>query len=393
MSQAAAPGWRLGHVAGVPVYVARSWLVIAALVLVLFGPGIARDRPDLGVLAYGVAGVYAIALLLSVLLHEVAHAVAAQRVGLPPQHIVITLWGGHTQFTSQAASPVRSLLVAVVGPLANGALAVAAWAALQVLDPFGIGYRLVFGLAVTNAFVAVFNLVPGLPLDGGRVLEAVIWQVTGHRHTGTLVAAWAGRVVAVAVVLYAVSPLLRGGAPSLLLVVWAALIGSMLWTAAGQALQGARIDRRALRVDLPNLMEPAVVVPSTATVAQALAAARDLAAARGGAGRATVPGGTVPRDDLPAVAVLLGSGSGQLVGVVDRVALAQVPPERRADVPVASVSRRHDPAAVLDVGLRGEALLAALRARPNVEAHAVVDRGQVVGLLPVRAVLAALTGT
>lgn len=363
-----APGWRIGAVAGVPVYVARTWLVIAALVVALFGPGLAQAYPDLGVLAYGVAAVYALALLGSVLLHEVAHAVAAQQVGLPPQHIVITLWGGHTQFTSQAVSPGRSLLVAVVGPAANGVLAVAVWLVLQVLPVTGVGYSVLLSLAVTNAFVAVFNLVPGLPLDGGRVLEALIWKVTGRRHTGTFVAAWAGRLVAVAVLLYALAPLLSGGTPRLLLVVWAAMIGGMLWTSAGQALKGAQVDRRALSVSLSSLMQPAVVVPAGASLAHALAIGHD-------------------------GAVVLVSDQGAPLGVLDRAASAQVLPERHDLVTVASVARRLDPGAVLDVRLTGEALLEALRSRPETESYAVVDGGVVVGLLPVRSVLAALTGT
>ncbi len=362
-----APGWRIGRVAGVPVYVARSWLLIAALVIALFGPGLAATFPQLGALAYGIAALYAVALLGSVLLHEVAHAVAAQRVGLPPQHIVITLWGGHTQFATQAVSPGRSLLVAAVGPAANGVLAVVVWLLVQALPVTGVGYRVLLSLAITNAFVAVFNLVPGLPLDGGRMLEAVIWKVTGRRHTGTIAAAWVGRLVAVGVLLYALAPVLTGGTPRLLLVVWAAMIGGMLWTAAGQALKAAEVDRRALAVSLPALMQTAVLVPSTASLARALAAA---------GGRA----------------VVLASEEGQLLGVLDPVAAAQVGPERLDEVAVGSVARRVDGGAVLDVGLRGEALLTALRARPDTDTYVVVDRGVVVGVLPVRTVVAALTG-
>ncbi len=362
-----APGWRLGRIAGVPVYVARSWLLIAALVIALFGPGLSRAFPQLGALGYGIAALYAVALLGSVLLHEVAHAVAAQRVGLPPQHIVITLWGGHTQFATQAVSPGRSLFVAAVGPAANGVLALAVWLVVQALPVTGVGYRVLLSLAITNAFVAVFNLVPGLPLDGGRVLEAVIWKVTGQRHTGTIAAAWVGRVVAVGVLLFALAPVLTGGTPRLLLVVWAAMIGGMLWTAAGQALKSAEVDRRALSVSLPSLMQSAVLVPVSATLAQVQAVA---------AGRA----------------VVVASEQGQLVGLLDTSAAAQVPPERLDQVPVGSVSRRLDPGAVLDVALRGEALLSALRSRPEADSYVVVDQGVVVGVLPVRTVVAALTG-
>ena len=189
MAAQTAPGWKVGQVAGVPVLVSQSWLLIAALVTVLFGQQLA---PVLGAVGYLVALGYAGALFLAVLVHEAAHAVAARAVGLPPTHIVITFWGGHTQFESEAASAGRSVLVAVVGPLANGVLAAVAWVLAGAVDGGAVAGRLLLAFTITNLFLAVFNLLPGLPLDGGRVLEALVWRITGSRSTGTLVAGWAG---------------------------------------------------------------------------------------------------------------------------------------------------------------------------------------------------------
>lgn len=363
-----APGVRLGQVAGVPVYVAQSWLLVAALVTVLFGSGLA---PQLGALAYAVGVGYALAFFVAVVVHEAAHAAAARLVGLPPTHIVITFWGGHTQFESEAVSPGRSVWVAVVGPLSNGALALGGWLALGVVGTSGpddtataVAARLLLAFTLTNALLAGFNLLPGLPLDGGRVLEALVWRVTGSRARGTVAAGWGGRVVAVLAVGYAALPLLDGRQPRLLTVVWAALIGAMLWSAAGQAISGARVRGRAERLDLRAVMRPVVPVAAGTPVA-------DLP-----------PGG-----DGAAVVVL--DGDGTVTAVVDDLAAAAVPGPRRHEVLVESVSRPHEPGAVLEVSLTGDALIAAVQ-RAGRGRLLVADGGRVVGVVEVEHVVRAL---
>lgn len=362
-----APGVRLGQVAGVPVYVAHSWLLVAALVTVLFGSGLA---PQLGALAYAVGVGYALAFFVAVVVHEAAHAAAARLVGLPPTHIVITFWGGHTQFESEAVSPGRSVWVAVVGPLANGALALGGWLALGVVGTAGpddtataVAARLLLAFTLTNALLAGFNLLPGLPLDGGRVLEALVWRITGSRASGTVAAGWGGRVVAVLAVAFAAWPLLEGRQPRLLSVVWAAVIGAMLWSAAGQAIRSARVRGRAERLDLRSVMRPVVAVAPGTSVA-----------------------------DLPlagAEAVVVLDGSGSVAAVVDDVAAAAVPVPRRHEVRVESVARPHQPDAVLDVSLAGDALIAAVQ-RAGRERLLVTDAGRVVGVVDVEHVVRAL---
>lgn len=357
------PGIRLGQVAGVPVYVAQSWLLVAALITVLFGSQLA---PQLGALAYGVGVGYALALFVAVLVHEAAHAGAARVVGLPPTHIVITFWGGHTQFESEAVSPGRSVWVAVVGPLANAVLALVGWLALGAVDgDEAVTTRLLLAFTITNVLLAAFNLLPGLPLDGGRVLEAVVWRLTGRRSAGTVAAGWGGRAVAVLAVGYAALPLLDGRQPRLLTVVWAALIGAMLWSAAGQAISGARIRGRAERLDLRAVMRPVVAVAAGSPVT-ALPTA--------------VPG---------APAVLVVDASGRVVAVVDEAAAAAVPVPRRDEVRVESVSRSQDGTAVLDASLTGDALIEAVQ-RVGRGRLLVVEAGRVVGVVDVEHVVRAL---
>ncbi|HXR67799.1 MAG TPA: peptidase M50, partial [Dermatophilaceae bacterium] len=118
-STRASPGLRIATIGGVPVYIARSWPVIAVLIVATFGPQVALANPDLGPRAYVVALAYALLLLASVLAHEAAHAVVATRARYRVNRVVADLMGGHTAYDTVTARPGASALVAVAGPAAN----------------------------------------------------------------------------------------------------------------------------------------------------------------------------------------------------------------------------------------------------------------------------------
>src|SRR5664279_1516980 len=224
------PGWRLATIGGVPVYVGRSWPVIALILVYLYGPGLANDRPDLGVGAYAVAVGYAVLLLISVFAHEASHAVVATRLGYRVNRVVADLWGGHTAYETSAARPGASALVAIAGPAANAALAVAGRLVMPA-DPLSVTSWLVGAFVWTNGFVAAFNLLPGLPLDGGFLVDSLVWKITGSHESGLIAAGWCGRAVTVLVVLWLVGlPLLNGQPPDLFNVVLGLFIGCLLYT-------------------------------------------------------------------------------------------------------------------------------------------------------------------
>ena len=125
-------GIPLGRIAGVPVVLAYSWFIIAAFTVIVYGPVLEGRNPALGVAAYVIAFGYALLLLISVLVHELAHALTARIYGWPTEKIVLNLWGGHTQFESFTATPGRSVLVALAGPAANFVLAGGAWLVLEL---------------------------------------------------------------------------------------------------------------------------------------------------------------------------------------------------------------------------------------------------------------------
>src|SRR5665811_1156210 len=192
------PGWRLATIGGVPVYIGSSWPIIAVIIVATFGPQIADRRPYLGPGAYAVAAAYAVLLLISVLAHEAAHAVVATRSGYRVNRVVADLWGGHTAYDSSTARPGASALVAVAGPAANALLAFIGWLAAPHIEG-DITSLLVGAIWFTNAFVAGFNMLPGLPLDGGFLVDSLVWRITGKRESGLIAAGWCGRVVTVLV--------------------------------------------------------------------------------------------------------------------------------------------------------------------------------------------------
>lgn len=360
------PGWKLGSIVGVPVFLARSWLIIAVVIVAMFGPQLSYLRPDLGPLAYALAGVYALALLLSVLVHEVAHAVSAKAMRMRPQHIVLDLFGGHTQFHADNIRPLSSFVVAFAGPLSNLAIAGLAWVALGSMDPYDVMTRLVYGVMWTNGFVGLFNLLPGLPLDGGAMLEAAIWGATGRRSQGTIVAAYLGMLAAVGVVVFFLRGLLTGDPPGLFTVVWSLVIGQMLWSASRNALQIGRIRRRAEGVDIQGLTHPVRLVGPGDRVGALLN--------QGGAGQPLV---------------VVDPATGHPIGLVDGGALANAFQSGRYDATAISVSRGITDADLVDHGSDAITILTRLSGQPR-DALLVMNHGRVVGLLPTERLLAQL---
>ncbi|TDE90362.1 peptidase M50 [Occultella glacieicola] len=307
-------GWRVGRIGGAPVIITSGWALIAVVLVVTFAPWLDAQL-DLGFEAYLWALALPVLLLVSVLAHELSHGLTARRFGVPVGEYVITLWGGHTSFTGAIRTPGPSAAISVAGPLANVALALLAAAGGQLTD--GVASVAFAAATYSNGFVAVFNLLPALPMDGGKLLEALIWKVRGDRLTGTIVAGRCGQVVAVAIPLVVLGlPLLRGGSPSLFSAIWALLLAGMLWNGAHASVRYARAQRGAQGMDLRALAVGAHLLPAGASVADV---DRSLAAA-------------------PSVAVVLVDPRGIPVALVDTEALASVPEQGRDTVPAAAVA-------------------------------------------------------
>lgn len=366
-------GWVLGHVAGAPLVVAPSWLLAAAVLTFVFVPTVRSWTGGTGALPYVVALVFVVLLFASVLVHELAHGLVGRARGQQPKEFVLTLWGGHTTFGGAAATPGTSALVAVVGPVANLVLAALFLLVAEHLAPSGtILQAVLWAGALANGFVGVFNLVPGLPLDGGRILEALVWAVTGDRHRGGIAAGWTGRAVAVGLVaLVLVRPWLAGGTPDLATVAWAALVGAFLWSGASAAVRAGRTGRVVAGLTLERVARPAVVVGVQASLAEARATAAAAHAAE----------------------VVVLAPDGRPAAYVDADAAARVPAELAGTTQVLAVSTPLPVGTLVDGALTGDALLRALSAA---SAHgpvlaATVD-GRVVALVRTSDVVVALRG-
>lgn len=268
--RSATHGLRIATVGGVPVYLGKGWGLIALVLIAWYGSQIRDWAPQLGATAYLVAAAGALILLVSVLIHEAAHAVAARRCGYPVDRVVANLWGGHTAYSSANTTPGRSAFIAVVGPLSNILVGGICWLLLpQVHQP--VGYGLLWAAAYANLFVGVFNLLPGLPLDGGFLVDALVWKVTGRRPAGLIAAGWSGRAVTVAFLLwFVVKPLLEGQPPALFSLVWIAFIGALLWFGASQAIRSGHAANRLSAVPVRDLTRPAILVAGVLPLAEAV---------------------------------------------------------------------------------------------------------------------------
>jgi Zn-dependent protease len=247
-------GVRIARVGGVPVYLAPSWFLIAAVIVAIVATPYFPDRVGTGI-AIGVT--QALLLLVSVLVHEAAHAVAARVFRMPVIRIVANLWGGHTSFEAGRTTPGKLAVIAAAGPAANAVLAVVAW--LLLLGTSGDRTSaLLTGLVIINGSLAVLNFLPGMPLDGGQVVESLVWKATGNRNKGSVVAGWCGRVLTVLIVVwFFVRPLARGQQIGFE-TIWVLVVGSVLWSGASESIRRGRAVSHVESLRIRQVMEPAV---------------------------------------------------------------------------------------------------------------------------------------
>lgn len=352
-ASAQAYGWRIGALRGIPVYLGRSWPVIAIVVVVAYGPTV----PDLsrdgvgrgGVFGYGVAVAYSLLLLLSVLAHEAAHALTARGFGYRVDRIVADLWGGHTVYDSSTSRPGPSAGIAVSGPATNLAIAALGYAA-QGLAPSGVVGLLLAALTYSNLYVGVLNLLPGLPLDGGYLVDALVWKVTGDRSKGLIVAGWFGRVLAVGLVFWFVArPLLLGLSPSFFIVIWCA-IGAFLWFGASSAIRSGTSRRAIASVSVAQVLRPAVLVRGEESLAVALERV-DRGGPAVGRGAGGVLGGGVLHLPVVPLAVVLDP-TGRPLGLLDTETARHIDPDRWTQVRADAVTSRQPDGWVVGVTSR-----------------------------------------
>jgi Zn-dependent protease/CBS domain-containing protein len=310
-----ANSFRLFTIAGIEVGVHISWLVIFALVTwslaSSYFPAVLPRSDQLERWVLG--AVAAVLLFASVLIHELAHSFVAKARGLEARSITLFIFGGVSSLSGETKRPSTEFVVAIVGPLTSLVLSGIAYL-VAVAAPQGSAIEAIASyLALINMLLGLFNLIPGFPLDGGRVLRAIIWQVTRDSRRSTELATAVGRLVAWGFLLWGFWRVLNddvfGG-------IWIAAIGWFLQNAASASLEQAVAEQRLRRLRVRDVVRPdPTAVPPNISVAELVE-------------RYMLPGA---RRSVPVVE------GDRLVGIVTLSDVRHVPPEERATTLVRSI--------------------------------------------------------
>ena len=262
--------FRITTVRGIPVFVDSSWIWIAGLVVYTLWSRFEARFPSLettGALAYAVFG--ALLFFGSVFLHELAHGITARAHGIRVDGITLVFFGGFTAARSEEKGPGPAFVISAAGPGTSLALGALFWGISKATEgtigplPGLFGY-----VGWVNLFMAGFNVLPGLPLDGGRMLQSAVWKITGSRKKGTRIAAWGG--MAVGILLFA-GAVLEATQQELFAAIWLALIGMFIFQGARASLEQFGIVERLATATVADAMEPPPTsVPAGLSLSQAL---------------------------------------------------------------------------------------------------------------------------
>lgn len=247
-------GISLGRVWNVPIRLSLSWFLIAGLITWSLASGYFPGAyPGINPLVYWVLGaVTAVLFAVSVLLHELGHVALALREGIPVKGVTLFIFGGVAQISREPKSPGGEFRIAIAGPIVS----------LLLSGFFGLIWLLNQSIPLIaapteymmriNFMLAVFNLIPGFPLDGGRVLRALVWKLTGNVHRATRVASVAGQMVAFGFIAFGILTVIRGNFFNGL---WLAFIGWFLQNAASSAFQQTAVQQSLEGVTVSQVMD------------------------------------------------------------------------------------------------------------------------------------------
>ncbi|MBM3271402.1 MAG: site-2 protease family protein [Candidatus Sericytochromatia bacterium] len=269
MNREALKGWRIGSVAGIPIDIAPSWILVAVLIFWSLGAYVfPMVAPGLSFYAVWPASAIAtILFFVSLLGHELSHSLVSLRFGMRVLRIVLFVFGGISETVQEMPSAIAEFWVAIAGPLASLLFAAVFMVLSAAASQLGMpATAIVFSwLGIANAILAVFNLLPGFPLDGGRVLRSILWGATGNYLRATHWGSVAGKGVAL---LLGVWGLARGfGQGDWFGTIWVGLLGFLLYNAADAAYkQAVMLDalrnvpvRNVMRLDIHPLREDATL--------------------------------------------------------------------------------------------------------------------------------------
>ncbi len=257
----------LGRIMGIPIRLDYSWFLVFGLLTWSLATGYYPDAlPDAGAgVLWFLGAATAIMLFGSVLLHELGHSVVALRFKIPVNRITLFLFGGVAEIGAEPPSPSAEFLIAIAGPIVSFALA-ALFAVLQfAVTAWAPVYALAGYVALINGSLALFNLIPGFPLDGGRIFRSLIWGITHNLSRATLWAANVGRAIAFLMIAVGVWEIFSGDLGGL----WFGFIGWYLQGAATAQLEQQQIQDLFAGHPVSEAMNRSyTLIPATATLEQ-----------------------------------------------------------------------------------------------------------------------------
>jgi Zn-dependent protease len=349
---------QVARIAGIPIYLTTSWILLALILILGYGPYLSGRHP--GISAYVLGASIVVSLILTVLLHELGHAAAARRFRVGVRGITLELLGGYTELEREAPTPRAEAMIALAGPGVSFLLAFASGALLFVTDRGSVVGDLVFQLAATNAIVAIV----------GRALRAVVWRITRDPHRADVVASWGGRVIAIVTIVLGVALYHRDRVGlGLVGLIFFLMVAMTMWRGANQSLRYARVKQRIPEINAGAMARPLHLVPSRTPLAEALR----------------------QRDEAQPLQVVIGieDASGRVIGLVNPRAVAAVPIERRPWISVDEVARVILPEQRITSTLSGTDLLTAVAANPDADLLVTVGE-DVVGVLLITDVITML---
>ena len=229
---------RFGNLFGIPFFINPSWFFVLGLVTWTYGNGLTEFPSLTGAMPWLLGLVTALLLFSSVLAHELGHSFVAISQGIPVKSITLFIFGGLATLEKESETPLQAFLVAIAGP-AVSLLLFGLFTLVSGNVPLSLPLQAIIGLlAYINLVLAAFNMIPGLPLDGGNVLKAIVWKITGNPNKGVIIAGRVGQIIGWIAISIGILSLFDIGFGS----IWTLLIGTFLLQNAGFAAQSATVQ-------------------------------------------------------------------------------------------------------------------------------------------------------
>jgi Zn-dependent protease/predicted transcriptional regulator len=350
---------RVFRIAGIDIYINFSWIIILVFLTFSLATGwFATLYPGWQPATYWlVSFIAAILLFVSVLLHELAHSFVARARGLPVKSIVLFIFGGVSNIEREPGSPGVEFQMAFVGPLTSLLIGVVCYLLLLLLRGSNSPVAAILGyLAVTNILLGIFNLIPGFPLDGGRVLRSIVWRISGNLSTATRVANVVGQIIAYLFILIGIIFFFNG---DFLDGIWLGFIGWFLLSSAHSASTQTMLQTSFQGVTVSQIMNTSpMTVPANISLQRLIH-------------EYFIPQG------LRSALVMQGD---QLAGLVTLSDVRHVPQEQWAQTPVGFVMIALDKLHTVSPDQQLNDVLPLITSR-DVNQLPVVQNGHLVGIL------------